>query len=731
MSTTTGTGRAGSASGGVAGRLRGLLETPSGPRVAALAALAVLTLTYVSVLYEAVTIAADGDPLVFGAVAAAALLAAVVLGRFLPAWVAAVVTLLLAVAGGIVYLPIVLAAETTPAVLDRFVADTVALLTGLSILRIISVGTWATAVVPVPLFLSWYLATRRRYGLAVAAGGGALVFFVLTGNATAETTLIGVLAGAAAVGLGDLDVRGGSLLGADAVAVVLAVMVLLTVTVSFVPGTAGQPLLPAGAAAGAGGDTLETSLTGADGDLSIQGSISLSPEVRWTVSSEAPDYWRVAAYNRFTGDGWVRTAARSNGSLGAPPGDSRPLRQTYTAESNIETMPAAWRPTGVEGYSARVTGFGGLQPTEPLSAGDRYTVTSRVPSATPTELREAGRDYPDSVQPYLETGGLSQGFVSDVTVLTSNADNPYDTARTIENALEESKNYSLDVTRPSGNIAESFFYEMDAGYCTYFATTMVMMLRSQGIPARFVVGYTTGQQVGPNEYVVRGYNSHAWVEAYFPGHGWIRFDPTPAAPRQSAEQATLETAREEQADDVDVPESEPTQTPEVTTTTPSELPGNDTIDGGNVSTTPDLGPISGPGGGPTAETDDGFSLPTPSREQVVLALVVLVGAAVGVRRSDAATRAYREVWLRRQPRSGPERDVRRAFDRLEYLLERDGRARADGETPRQYVRAVGDERARRVGELYERAVYGGEATEEMAEEAIALVDELVSERGWF
>jgi len=714
----------------VRSRVDGVLDARSGPRVGAFAALAVLSLTYVSVLYEAVTIAADGDPVVFGAVAAGALLAAAVLGRFLPAWLAALLTLGIAAAGGALYLPQVLGPGATPAVLDRFAADTVALLTGLSILRIISVGTWATAVVPVPLFLSWYLAARRRYGLAVAAGGAALVFFVLTGDATPETTLIGVLAGAAAVGLGDLDVRGGSLVSADAVAVVLAVMVLLTVSVSFVPGSAGQPLLPAGAVAG-GGNTLETSLTDADGELTIQGAISLSPEVRWSVTSDAPDYWRVAAYNRFTGDGWVRTASRGNGSLGPPPGDSRPLRQTFTARSDIETMPAAWRPVDVDGYSARVTGFGGLQPAEPLDAGERYSVISRVPSATPTELRDAGREYPDSVEPYLETGGLSERFQEDVATLTSNADNPYDTARTIENALEESKNYSLDVSRPSGNIAESFFYEMDAGYCTYFATTMVMMLRSEGIPARFVVGYTTGQQVGPNEYVVRGYNSHAWVEAYFPGHGWVRFDPTPAGPRQSAEQATLDSAREGGNDDADVPESEPTDTPEPTTTTAPPTGGdNGTIGDDPVSTTPGFGGIQAPGGG-GGETDDGFSLPTPSREQTVLGLVVLFGAVVGVRRSGAATRAYREVWLRRQPRSGPEADVRRAFDRLEYLLERNGRARRDGETPRQYVRAVGDERARRVGALYERAVYGGAATEETADEAVRLVDELVSERGWF
>ncbi len=65
---------------------------------------------------------------------------------------------------------------------------------------------------------------------------------------------------------------------------------------------------------------------------------------------------------------------------------------------------------------------------------------------------------------------------------------------------------------------------MDEGYCVYFATTMVTMLRTQGIPARMTVGYTSGQRIDENQWVVRGLNSHAWVEVYFPDQGWVQFD---------------------------------------------------------------------------------------------------------------------------------------------------------------------------------------------------------------
>ena len=71
---------------------------------------------------------------------------------------------------------------------------------------------------------------------------------------------------------------------------------------------------------------------------------------------------------------------------------------------------------------------------------------------------------------------------------------------------------------------------------------MVAMLRSEGIPARYVVGYSTGQARGDDEYVVRAMNAHAWVEVYVPERGWVRFDPTPARSRLSNEARAARSA---------------------------------------------------------------------------------------------------------------------------------------------------------------------------------------------
>ncbi|WP_062301388.1 transglutaminase family protein [Demequina subtropica] len=86
--------------------------------------------------------------------------------------------------------------------------------------------------------------------------------------------------------------------------------------------------------------------------------------------------------------------------------------------------------------------------------------------------------------------------------------------------------YDTEVA-PNGDDAVSTFLEDRRGYCVQFATTMVVMARTLGIPARMAVGFLGGVQDG-ERYVVRGRDAHAWPELYFPGHGWVRFEPTPA-----------------------------------------------------------------------------------------------------------------------------------------------------------------------------------------------------------
>jgi transglutaminase-like putative cysteine protease len=726
-------------------------------RALALAATALLMASYLSVLHNVTVIAGETSRLVL--FVAGSLLAATLLARFLPAVLALALTAGLFVVGLWGYIQAVPNGELLLQSLGAVRADILSLLTGLSILRIMEAGVWAVGFAPAPTFLTWYFALRRRYVAAAVVGGAALGFFVLTGDASTTIVLAGMVGAAGVVGFGELERHDGGVKQAETLVVVLAAMVVLAPLVSVVPGGASDPLVPSG---GGGPATVETSLLRAGDQVTIQGSITLSPKVRFTVESNRQSYWRVAGYDRYTGQGWVRTGDTRpyNESLPEPPGDATEVEQTYEVETQLGIMPAAWKPTELSDVptDVLVTNLGGIQPGGQLQNGTRYSIESQRPEWTPDELRSAGQEYPDTIENrYLQLPSSTPERVENRTDrLTANADNPYDTARIIERHLERTKNYSLNVSRPNGNIAASFLFDMQKGYCTYFATTMVTMLRTQGIPARFVTGYTSGQRVAEDEWVVRGLDSHAWVEVYFPDTGWVRFDPTPAGPRTTVEQSNLQNARAGNVSNVDTNQSENgtwTPTPESTPTggnqngsgaNAGQLNPNSQRrrppqvarsgpNASNATATPPPTGAGGPGAGGTPGAGDSSisipDLPSPTREQWAFLLVALVGLAAGARRTGVLGRAYRELWVRFQPSGSPESETERAFERLEYLLARENRVRRSGETPRDYLAAIGaDKRATRVGEIFERAHYGGAVTRDGADEASALVDELVRER---
>jgi hypothetical protein len=105
-------------------------------------------------------------------------------------------------------------------------------------------------------------------------------------------------------------------------------------------------------------------------------------------------------------------------------------------------------------------------------------------------------------------------------------------AQAVERHLHQNYQYSLDVgTAVSASPVEDFLFTRKTGYCEHYATAMVVMLRTLGIPARLVTGFLPGlwNDFG-NYYSVRQQDAHAWVEVYFPRSGWVTFDPTPAVP---------------------------------------------------------------------------------------------------------------------------------------------------------------------------------------------------------
>ncbi len=164
-----------------------------------------------------------------------------------------------------------------------------------------------------------------------------------------------------------------------------------------------------------------------------------------------------------------------------------------------------------------------------VKAGSTYALTSSVPLTEPQELREAGTDYPTwIVDRYTQLPAELPQRVRDLGARwTAGHETPYDKAKTIEDNLRQIP-YTTTVDPPAFNAdgVDHFLFNLREGYSEYFASSMTVLLRSQGVPARLATGYTTGEMVQNESYLVRDSNAHAWVEVYFPSYGWIGFEPT-------------------------------------------------------------------------------------------------------------------------------------------------------------------------------------------------------------
>ena len=173
-----------------------------------------------------------------------------------------------------------------------------------------------------------------------------------------------------------------------------------------------------------------------------------------------------------------------------------------------------------------------LDPEHPIN---RYEATSDISQASPGELRNAAYDYPSEVLlNYLQLPRTDDRVIALAKQITASFDNNYDKAAAIERYLRTNFGYTLQLPRsvPHDPVA-NFLFDRKQGHCEYFASAMAIMLRTLGIPSRVVNGFRTGEFNDlTSQYLVRASNAHSWVEAYFPGYGWISFDPTPAAPAQ-------------------------------------------------------------------------------------------------------------------------------------------------------------------------------------------------------
>jgi transglutaminase-like putative cysteine protease len=167
----------------------------------------------------------------------------------------------------------------------------------------------------------------------------------------------------------------------------------------------------------------------------------------------------------------------------------------------------------------------------------RYVGFSRLPAINAGRLRGASDQYPERMRAqYLQLPVLDPRIAELAKSLTAKAQTPYDKAVVIENHLRSRYTYTLNLTgKPGDDPLAHFLFETRAGHCEYFASAMTVMMRTLGIPSREVNGFLPGEfnDLG-GDYIVRASDAHSWVEVYFPGEGWVTFDPTPAVAPSTA-----------------------------------------------------------------------------------------------------------------------------------------------------------------------------------------------------
>jgi transglutaminase-like putative cysteine protease len=184
-----------------------------------------------------------------------------------------------------------------------------------------------------------------------------------------------------------------------------------------------------------------------------------------------------------------------------------------------------------------------------IRPGAAFTTRSWVAVPTVNQLRAAGTEYPEWTDRYLQ---LPDDFPDSIRLLaeqiTAGEDNPYNQADSITQYLRNEITYQETIDEPPADrdVMEWFLFDYKAGFCNYYATAQILMLRSLGIPARIAVGFAQGDyDEEENKFVVREKESHAWPEVFFPGIGWVEFEPTVSQPMQE----WVELSDEESQDD--------------------------------------------------------------------------------------------------------------------------------------------------------------------------------------
>jgi transglutaminase-like putative cysteine protease len=382
-----------------------------------------------------------------------------------------------------------------------------------------------------------------------------------------------------------------------------------------------QRLLPQGGSSRSFGSDFDPNGTTIAGVWNPGSGLEMT--IRVPSGDRDPYYWRAVTWDEFTGNGWrvstkPTTIEREAGAAllvdtgdAVDPEVSRAVTFIIVPErGNLLFSPLA--PSRIDqATTVNVLGDGARLTSIARHGSGTYTVTALVPidgtkpgQRNKSALRAAGTDYPADIKKLytqLPDGAIPRGGNAEALLTTLVADvevdgvlNPFDFAKHLEARFQQGGEgalftYDSNVLDLLANECKELstpecFATEKRGFCQYYATTMAVFLRAEGIPARVVQGYLPGKRDISGQELISNSLSHQWVEAYFPGYGWYTFDPTGGGLSQlSAER------------DLDEGDPVPSSTPRPSVSVPSLNPvENDQDVLGNDRSGASGGP-SGPG----------------------------------------------------------------------------------------------------------------------------------------
>jgi len=327
-----------------------------------------------------------------------------------------------------------------------------------------------------------------------------------------------------------------------------------------------------------------------------------------------------------------------------------------------------------------------------------YSVTSAIANVDVQDLQTAGTDYPVWVAPYrslYQNGRIAQGTGRDAEIAAlaqsivraAGANTPYDQAKAIESWFIEKGRFTYTLSPPKTPVGvrplDYFLFDSKKGFCQDFSTAMNVMLRTLGIPSRQMSGFSAGVlDDKTRQHFVNAVEAHSWVEVFFPGYGWLPFEPTP--------------------DGINAPINRPQTADQLTAAAPAGADASSRIP-------PNLREPAGPASGGTTEG----AFPDIWRSALIAAggLLLLLTIAILL--------ALR--WLLAA------RDVPRIWRRLLFLGDRLRIPRHVGDTPEEFGGRLAaslpllDDEVRRLATLYTRASFrqGGLRADELAAARLA------------